>query len=134
MPFDERPEPGEPLSRFIFTRDHFTHTRVKPGAFLPSPATLETPLETSIFRGAGLHRDGIEAARRDAGALSGRTLKAWATVVARVVFEAGLDIYPDNDPPRHAAIRGWPQEKDVQLSLAQKLAVAATLNQAQLAP
>jgi hypothetical protein len=34
---------------------------------------------------------------------------------------------PDNVPERHAAIIGWPDQKDEQLSLAQCLAEVATL-------
>ncbi|MFZ1060418.1 MAG: hypothetical protein WAP47_14630 [Candidatus Rokuibacteriota bacterium] len=62
------------------------------------------------------------------GEPSGRTLKAWGNVLAGVVFDVGLDVRPDNVPERHAAIIGWPEQKDKQISLAQRLAAAAALH------
>lgn len=62
------------------------------------------------------------------GGPSGRTLKAWGNVLAGLVFDVGLDVRPDNVPERHAAIIGWPEQKDEQISLAQRLAEAATLH------
>lgn len=56
-----------------------------------------------------------------------RTLKAWGDVLAGAVFDVGLGVRPDNVPERHAAIVGWPERKDEQLSLAQRLAETATL-------
>jgi hypothetical protein len=62
------------------------------------------------------------------GGPSGRTLKAWGNVLVGLVFDVGLDVHPDNVPERHAAIIGWPEQKDEQISLAQQLAEAATLH------
>jgi len=62
------------------------------------------------------------------GEPSGRTLRAWGNIVAGVVFTVGLDVRPDNVPERHAAIVGWPEQKDEQISLAQQLAESATLH------
>lgn len=62
------------------------------------------------------------------GRESDRILKGWGDVVAGAVFDVGLDVRPDNVPERHAAIVGWPERKDEQLSLAQRLAAVATLN------
>lgn len=125
MAFDEVPEQSEILSRFIFSDSQFRRGRgeVKPGAFLPSSKSLET----SVFRAAGLNRNEIEAAGAVVGEPSGRALKAWGDVLAGAVFAVGLNVRPDNAPERHAAIIGWPDQKDEQLSLAQRLAEAATL-------
>lgn len=125
MAFDEVPGQNEILSRFIFSDSHFRRGRgeVKPDAFLPSPEFLET----SIYRAAGLDRSEIQVAGGIAGASSGRSLKAWADVLAGVVLEVGLSVRPDNQPERHAAIIGWPEQKDEQIVLAQQLAEAATL-------
>lgn len=124
--FDQVPEPREVLSRFIFSRRHFnpSQSRVKPDAFLPQRG----PLETSVFRTVAL--DGVEIRRigNTVGRPSGRTLKAWGNVLAGVVFDVGLDVRPDNVPERHAAIIGWPEQKDKQISLAQRLAEAAALH------
>jgi hypothetical protein len=123
--FDQIPERREVLSRFIFSKNYFSapQNRVKPGAFLPS----EDPLETSIFRGDGLNREQIRRNGDEVGVPSGRALKAWGDVPAGGVFDLGLDVRPDNIPERHAAIIGWPEQKDEQISLAQQLAEAATL-------
>lgn len=125
MAFDEVPAETEVLSRFIFSDSHFRRGPrvIKPGAFLPSPESLET----SVFRGAGLTHSEIRAAGDAAGEPRGRTLKAWGDVLARVVVEIGLSVRPDNVPERHAVIIGWPEQKDEQLSLSQQLAEAATL-------
>jgi len=45
------------------------------------------------------------------------------------VFVVGLEVHPDNKPKRHAAIVGWPEEKDRRMDLAQKIAAAAELHE-----
>ena len=123
--FDQVPELGEILSRFIFSKNYFNprQSRVKPDAFLPS-----RDLETSVFRTMGLDLAEVRHIGDMVGEPSGRTLKAWGNVLAGVVFEVGLNVRPDNVPERHAAIIGWPEQKDEQISLAQQLAGAATLH------
>lgn len=123
--FDQVPGPREVLSRFIFSRSHFNlgQGRVKPGAFLPS-----RDLETSVFRTVELGQEEIRRIGDMVGELSGRSLKAWAEVLAGVVFDLGLGVRPDNVPERHAAIIGWPEQKDEQISLAQQLAEVAGLH------
>ena len=126
MPFDRTPDRTEVLTRFIFSGRHFTVTprRVKPDAVLPS----RDPLETSVFRTLGLDLLDIRRHGEEVGAPSARTLKAWADLTAGAVADVGLDVRPDNVPERHAAIIGWPGEKDRQLSPAQQLSVTATLH------
>ncbi|MBI2016300.1 MAG: hypothetical protein HY616_13940 [Candidatus Rokubacteria bacterium] len=60
---------------------------------------------------------------------SQRVLHARGDVLAKAVFTAELEIRPDNKPKRHAAIVGWPEQKDRQMLLAQQLAVAAELHE-----
>jgi hypothetical protein len=122
--FDQVPERDEILTRFIFSSKHFSSVRVKPDAFLPSSDMLET----SVFRTVGMDAPGIRERGTLVGEAGGRSLKAWADVLAEVVFDAGLDVPPDNVPERHAANIGWPREKDHQISLAQQLAARATLS------
>lgn len=124
--FDQVPERGEVLSRFIFSTSHFRQRqgRVKPGAFLP----LKDTLETSVFRTVGLDHGEIRGIGDMVGEPSGRTLKGWGNVLTGVVFDIGLGVRPDNVPERHAAIIGWSEQKDEQISLAQQLAEAATLH------
>jgi hypothetical protein len=98
------PAREERLSRFIFTSRHYAAAtgRVKPAAFLPSPS-----LETSVFRTRGLGRPDLLRIGGAVGAAGSRVLKAWADVLAGTVFDAGLQVDPDDDPPRHATIVGW---------------------------
>lgn len=58
---------------------------------------------------------------------TGRPLYARADIPALAVFELSLNIYPDEPPPRHANLVGWPPEKHARMSLAQQLAASATL-------
>ncbi len=58
---------------------------------------------------------------------TGRTLYARADIPALAVYELSLNINPDEPPPRHASIVGWPPEKHARMSLAQQLAASATL-------
>ena len=126
MRFDHLPERGESLSRFIFSTRHFSaaQSRVKPDALLPGKDSLET----SVFRTAGLDHTATREICDRVGETAARTLKAWGNVRAGVVFDAGLDVRPDNVPERHAAIIGWPRQKDQQISQAQRRAEAATLH------
>jgi hypothetical protein len=116
----------EPLSRFIFSKNHFHRKtmRPKPDAFLPSGS----PLQTSVFRTIGLMPEYIWQIGLEIGSVRGRTLRARADLVARAVLDAGLVLDPDNTPPRHTNIVGWPEEKHEQLMLATELAEAATLH------
>ena len=52
-----------------------------------------------------------------------------AIIKARVVTDAGLEVGPDEPPPRHAAIRGWPWfENDPDLQKAQQKQAALVLS------
>ena len=125
MPFDQPLEPQEVLSRFIFSSKDFSapQNRVKHGAFLPS----KEPLETSVSRTVGLGLAEVQAIGTLVGESRATALKAWGDVVVEDVLAIGLGVRPDAIPERHAAIIGWPELKDEQISLAQELAAAATL-------
>ena len=92
----------EDLARFLTQSGHYNALMAKPAAFLPSPNGRETsvsrhgsqPLES-------LWATGLEAA-------GGRNLHGAAIFKARAVRSAQLEVVPDEPPPRHAAIRGWP--------------------------
>lgn len=124
--FGRAPEALEPLARFIFPRIHLSRKtlRPKPDAFLPSGS----PLQTSVFRTLGLTQPEIWHIGLEIGSLRGRTLRGRADILVGVVLDSGLTIDPDNTPPRHANIVGWPEEKHEQLMLAMELAESATLH------
>ena len=119
----------ESIVRYIFDSKHFHKPKnaVKPDAFLPHG----NPLETSVFRVDGLIDEDIWHIGSSIAQKRERSLKARANFEARAISGTPLRFDPNDDPPRHANIVGWPQEKSDQLQLALEIAEKATL---QLAP
>ncbi len=116
----------EVLSRFLTSASsHFNRTKgiVKKNAYMPARDG-----ETSTFRTEGLAAPQIWAIGDEfvAASLRKPILGRGETTVAEVTA-VGLSVNPDNDPPRHAGIRGWPEEKHEKMVLAQELAKVATL-------
>lgn len=114
---DQQPLDGT-LTRFLTQSDHFSREqkRVKERAFLPAP-----DLSLSVFRINNLSEDEIWE-------LCERLPKyGRGDFPTSLVLSIGLRAEPDNDPPRHVNIVGWPPEKSAQKSLAQLLAAEATL-------
>ena len=119
----------EKLARYIFSARHFSREklRVKAEAFMPSRG------EVSVFRIDGLG----EAATWEIG--SDVAMKREQTLYARGdtktdeirkirVDEIRLEIVPDEPPPRHANIVGWPEnDKPRQKIIALQIAATATL-------
>lgn len=117
--------PEEPIARCLVQSNHYkpAAARVTERAFLPGPDGT-----TSVFRVLGLTPAEIwTLADRYVGQPSGRPVIGTGTLAARVVGEVGLVLEADDEPPRHAAISGWPEEKDARKSQAQLLAAAAAL-------
>ena len=56
-----------------------------------------------------------------------KTLHGRADIQLDSFLDADLQIEPDNEPPRHANIIGWPDEKEKQKSIAQELAARSSL-------
>ena len=120
------PDDAEPLSRFLLSKSHISveKMRVKSAAFLPEVRSLET----SVFRTVDLDPAEIWAiGEQHVATPIGRTLHGRGEVAAQVPRRMGLQVRPDNQPERHAAIVGWPAEKDRQLMLAIELAEESTL-------
>ncbi|RJQ20828.1 MAG: hypothetical protein C4560_04580 [Nitrospiraceae bacterium] len=121
----EQVRPEEDLTRYILHKNHFSilHKRVKYAAFLPAPNG-----ETSVFRVSGLADIAIweigdkEVAGKRETAILGR-----ADIPAFHVLNSTLKIKPDENPPRHANITGWPKEKSEQKLIAIELAENAKL-------
>lgn len=59
--------------------------------------------------------------------ISIKTFYGRGEIKISVVQKANLDIDPDDDPPHHANIMGWPKEKHEQQSIAIELAKIAEL-------
>src|SRR5438874_379842 len=99
----------EHLARCLTQSNHFhrVEARVTDRAFLPGRDGA-----TSVFRVDGLPDDQIwRLADKHVAAPSGRRVLGTGTLLAQTVTEVGLRVEPDNDPPRHAAIVDWPEEK-----------------------
>jgi hypothetical protein len=114
----------ENLSRFIFSRRHFSQqpARVKAEAFMPDSG------EVSVFRvdhlaETEIWRIGSSVVRRES-----RTLHARGDILAHDVKRNSLDVVPSEPPPQHAAIVGWPEnDKGRQKLIALELARASVL-------
>src|SRR5438552_15237575 len=92
----------EELARFLTQSNQFNAMIAKPAAFLPSLKDRET----SVSRHG---REPLERLWEVGLAAAGtRTLYGAAIFKARAVRAAHLEVLPDEPPPRHAAIRGWP--------------------------
>ena len=119
------PNDAEPLSRFLFSKTRYSpdRMRVKHSAFMPEPISLET----SVFRIIGLRPEQAWAIGSSVAQPLGHKLHGRAEVLAHVPGRVGLKVRPDNQPERHAAIVGWPAEKDGQKMLAIQLAEEAVL-------
>lgn len=122
----QRVDPGENLARYILHKSHFSsqQKRVKYAVFMPAPTG-----ETSVFRISNLSEDEIwEIGRRDVAQKREMPLLGRADISAFYVFNKNLKIIPDNIPPRHANIIGWPEEKSAQKLIAMELAENARLH------
>jgi len=114
--------PNEPLGRYLLYSKWFksdTH-EVFSSAFLPPD-----DLKLSVFRTNGLTENDIwEIGKKEVmqKLAAPRTLYGRAEIKALKVQETGLSIEPDNIPPRHANIVGWPKEKSERKSIALQLA------------
>lgn len=105
----------EDLARFLTSSNHFNSTSVKAAAFLPSPKDQET----SVSRHGGEPAVQLWSIGRQY--LGGQKFYGAAIVKAADVRATLLEVVAKEPPPRHAAIRGWPQvSEDPDLQKAQQ--------------
>jgi len=119
--------PNESLARYLTHSNHYNlQTRsVRPTAFEPP-----SDLRLSVFRINGLDIEHVWKIGQVnvIGAMSRpRTLYGIGKIKASAVSHVHLDIDPDNVPPRHACLVGWPEQKSRRMSIAQELAASASL-------
>jgi hypothetical protein len=118
--------PEEILSRFILNKNHFSvqNQRVKYAAFLPAPNG-----ETSVFRTSQMTDSEIWAVGdKEVSQKRNKPLLGRADVSAVHAYDNKLKVIPDDTPPRHANITGWPDEKSEQKLIALELAKKAQLH------
>lgn len=84
--------------------------------------------QVSVFRVDQLTESAIWEIGSDIARNRERTLYARGDTKANEVRKAGLDILPDEPPPRHANLVGWPKnDKSRQKLIALEVAAVATL-------
>src|ERR1700735_1895651 len=111
----------EDIARFLTQSSHFNASMAKPSAFMPSVEGRET----SVSRHGPEPVESLWAIGTTAA--GARPLYGAALVKARDVREAKVEAVPDEPPPRHAAIRGWPWLDDIELQRAKQKEIAISI-------
>ena len=115
----------EDLTRFLTSSSLFNAAGVKPAAFMPNPQNRET----SVFRYGSEPRERLWRIGSE-HLTAGRTLHAAAIFKARHVRSSQLDVVPQEPPPCHANIVGWPwPQTDPELSKSQQKELASLIAQ-----
>ena len=117
--------PDEMLARYLLSRSQFSRHKqlVKSSAFMPPPSN-----ELSMFRIDGLpEAQAWRLGLTHVAEPQQRTLYGRADLGTATVAGVGLSARPDDDPPRHVSVVGWPEEKHAQKLIALQLAQAAAL-------
>jgi hypothetical protein len=117
----------EVIARYITSKRWYSREKnvVKSQAFMP-PADLRL----SVFRTDNLSEPEIWKIgyKEVIGKMKQpRNLHGRADFQALNILVNNLEIDPDNTPPRHANIIGWPEQKEERKSIAQELAAKASL-------
>lgn len=116
-------EPDECLSRYILSKSHIRQDgTVRHNALMP----WKHDNCTSVFRITGLSEsEKWDLGEREIATRQGKPLIGSAEIKAIHVYKNNLEIDPDDNPPRHANITGWPEDKSKIRSIAQELAAQA---------
>ena len=117
--------PTELLSRFILERNKYSveYMKAKPGLYIPNREG-----KLSVLRSTDQTEEKIWEWGNDHAAIPmGKTLYGRADCTGMLFTTLGLKVEPDDSPPRHANVVGWPEEKSKRKNLADKLAREATL-------
>jgi len=99
-------DPPEPLTRYIFSKNHFKGDRVLHAAFMPYKG------EVSIFRIQGwsaleIWNNGLEIGQNREPSLKGR-----GDFILGDLEKILVKIYPDPYPSKHANIRDFPEKRE----------------------
>jgi len=127
MPLPSIVRPHESLARYLTQSNHYRTQdySVKAKAFEPP-----SDLRLSVFRVDGLAIEEVwELGQSNVVDRMNqpRNLYGMANIKASAVRDVGLDIDPDNIPPRHACLVGWPESKSEQMLIQHELAAKAHL-------
>ena len=116
---------NDPLARFLTSKNHYSrqNNRVRANAFLPPADRKLSVFQIKELAETEIWRIGETCISQP----TGRTLHGRADISVLSVHNVDLKIDPNNKPPRHANIIGWPEEKSKQKLFALELAAKATL-------
>ncbi len=101
----------EPLARFVHESNKFNKSGAKPGAFMPPANGL-----LSVARHPKEPLDGLRFLAEEF--LPGVDVYGAAMLSAGDALNTGLSVIPEEPPPRHANITGWPTSSDPELQKA----------------
>jgi hypothetical protein len=111
----------EDIARFLTQSGHYNTKGVKHQAFLPEREARETSVSRHGREPSErLWKIGVQAA-------NGRTLHGAAILKASAVRNSGVDVFSDEPPDFHAAIRGWPWVDDPDLQRARQKEIAIVI-------
>jgi hypothetical protein len=110
------------LARHALEKGHKrADNTVKPKAFQPANDGA-----TSVFKITGLaHEEVKQIGEEYVATPRQKPLLGWSQIGVQNVIDAGLNPDPDNEPPRHVNIIGWPEDKGKQLMIQTELAANA---------
>ena len=124
--------PEEKLTRFIFSKRYFSkkNKTVKYGAFIPP----QDSKDLSVYRISSISDANSDTEVWKIGEKyvqqEGRSIKARADLLAKVVYENDLTVIPDTVPHRlHANITPFPLDRITRQIIATKLADVSKLEE-----
>ena len=115
----------ETLARFLTQSNHFNTGGATHRAFMPDPHD-----DLSVSRVDHLSQQEIRVRGEATVEERKGTVYGWARLNVAAVLGQGLKIQPDEPPPGHAIIVGWPELKEDRKLIAIELAKASQLNKA----
>lgn len=113
----------ERLARFVFTERHIRKSdgTVKAEALAPFKH-----IEMSVTRHRDLPQEQVWALGAKVAEARKLPLIGRADFLAVKAREQSLDVKPDEPPPNHANVSGWPPDKPAQMIRALEIATSAT--------
>ncbi len=118
---------SESLARYLTQSNHFNLNTysVRPRAFDPPPNLCLSVFRIDSLSAQEIWTNGqINVINR---MLQPHPLYGFANIKVSEVQATSLTVDPDDNPPRHASIMGWPQDKSERILMTQELASKAKL-------
>ena len=114
-----------PLARFLFSRGEVNASgRVMASGFMPHWYQPHHRFELSTYDIDALPEQSVFEIAQEVEATRGKPCKGWAVLKVSDYDAVGLEADPDDIPPRHVTVVGWPPAKEQQKLLAQKISAA----------